>query len=103
MLARVTGHLKRHGIAYMALFIVLGGTAVALPGKGTVTSNDIAKKAVKSKNIAKKAVKKKNLADGAVVTSKLDDGAVDTPKIAGGAANAHMIAEPSRIAATTMP
>lgn len=88
MLARVTGHLKRHGIAYMALFIVLGGTAVALPGKGTVTSNDIAKKAVKSKNIAKQAVKKKNLADGAVVTSKLGDGAVDTPKIAGGAVTA---------------
>jgi len=53
---------------------------VALPGKGSVTSNDIAKKAVKSKNIAKKAVKTKNLADEAVVTAKIAGDAVTGAK-----------------------
>jgi len=88
MIANLIDHVRRQWIAYLALFIVLGGTAVALPGKGSVTSNDIAKKAVKSKNIAKKAVKTKNLADGAVSTTKLADGAVETAKIAGGAVTA---------------
>ena len=84
MLGRVGSHLRQHGIAYVALFIVLGGTAVALPGKNTVDSGDIAKKAVKSSDIAKKAVKKKNLANGAVITDKLADGAVATGKLADG-------------------
>jgi hypothetical protein len=48
---------------------------LALPGKGSVTSNDIAKKAVKSKNIA----------NGAVQSNKLGDDAVTTAKIAGDA------------------
>ena len=82
---RLKDHLRQHAIAYVALFIVLGGTAVALPGKGSVTSNDIAKKAVKSKSIAKKAVKSKNIANQAVKSKKLADGAVEAAKIAGGA------------------
>lgn len=85
MVGRVSSHLRQHGIAYAALFIVLGGTAVALPGKNTVDSGDIAKKAVKSSDIAKKAVKKKNIANGAVITDKLADGAVATGKLADGA------------------
>jgi hypothetical protein len=85
MIVRLKDHLRQHAIAYLALFIVLGGSAVALPGKGSVTSNDIAKKAVKSKNIAKRAVKSKNLAKGAVKTKALADGAVESAKLAGGA------------------
>jgi hypothetical protein len=88
MFTRLKDHLRHHSIAYLALFIVLGGTAVALPGKGSVTSNDIAKKAVKSKNIAKKAVKTKNLAKQAVKSKNLGDEAVTTAKIAGGAVTA---------------
>lgn len=90
MPARLTDHLRQHIVAYLALFVVLGGTAVALPGKGSVDSNDLAKKAVKSKNIAKKAVKSKhlakkavkeqNIAAGAVITDKLDDDAVTGAK-----------------------
>jgi hypothetical protein len=83
MFVRLKDHLQHHAIAYVALFIVLGGTAAALPGKGTVTSNDIAKKAVKSKNIAKKAVKSKNIAKQAVESKNLADDAVTTAKIAG--------------------
>jgi len=103
----VGSHLRQHVIAYAAMFIALGGTAVALPGTGSVTSDDIAKKAVKSKAIAKRAVKGKNLAskavkkskiasaavvsakiaDGAVQSAKIADGAVDRPKLADNAVN----------------
>lgn len=80
MLVRLKSHLKHHVIAYVALFLVLGGTAVALPGRGSVKSKDIAKKAVKTRNLAKKAVKTKNLAAGAVTTSKLGNDAVTGEK-----------------------
>lgn len=76
MLARFKDHLGQHVVAYLALFVVLGGTAVALPGKGSVTANDLAKKAVKSKAIAKKAVKSKHLAKNSVKTNALADDAV---------------------------
>jgi hypothetical protein len=44
-------------VAMIALVAALAGSAVALPGKGKVKSNDIAKGAVKGKNIANEAVK----------------------------------------------
>ncbi len=78
---RLASFLRRNLIAVTALFIVLGGTAVALPGKNTVDSGDIHNKAVKTKDIAKQAVTEKKLADGAVTTPKLADGAVTTPKL----------------------
>lgn len=80
MLVQLRDHLRHHVVAYVALFVLLGGTAVALPGKGTVKSSDIAKHAVKSKNIAKKAVKSKNIAARAVKTGKLGDDAVTGAK-----------------------
>lgn len=82
MLRRIGVHLRGHGIGYVALFIVLGGTALALPGRNTVDSGDIAKKAVKSGDLAKKAVKGKNIAKGAVKKGKIKDGAIATPKLA---------------------
>jgi hypothetical protein len=80
MNGRLTTHLRGHAIGYVALFIVLGGTAVALPGKNSVDSGDIAKKAVKQSDIAKKAVKKKHLASNAVVTNKIAANAVTGAK-----------------------
>ena len=85
MLSRFASFARQHLIAFVALFVVLGGSAVALPGNNTVDSGDIAKKAVKSSDLAKKAVKKKNLATGAVTKDKIADGAVTTGALAGGA------------------
>lgn len=59
-------HLRRHFVAYTALFIVLGGTAVALPGKKSVDKNDLKKNVVRTKNIKNKAVTRKKLADNAI-------------------------------------
>ena len=44
-------------VALVALLAAVAGSAVALPGKGSVKSNDIARGAVKGKNIATAAVK----------------------------------------------
>jgi hypothetical protein len=85
ILNRATSHLRRNLIAVVALFVVLGGTAAALPGKNTVDSGDIRKSAVKAKDIAKKAVKTKAIADNAVKTKKIADTAVTTQKLAGDA------------------
>jgi hypothetical protein len=93
MVGAALAHLRRHGLAYAALFIVLGGTAVALPGKNSVTSDDIAKGAVKSKDLAKKAVKGKHIAKGAVKKGKLAANAVTTSKLANGAVTGPKLAE----------
>jgi hypothetical protein len=77
---RITSHLRRNVLAVAALFIVLGGTAVALPGKNTVDSGDIRNKAVKTKDIAKQVVTEKKLADGAVTTPKIAPDAVTGAK-----------------------
>jgi hypothetical protein len=80
-IGRVLTHMRRNVIAYAAMFLVVaGGTAAALPGKNTVDSGDIRKRAVQSKDIAKQAVKQKTIADGAVTTQKLADGAVTGAK-----------------------
>lgn len=90
---RVGSHLRHHGIAYAAIFIALGGSAVALPGSGSVSSDDIAKKAVKAKHIAKRAIKPKKIARKAVKTKKLADGAVSAAKLADGAVTGVKVAD----------
>jgi hypothetical protein len=69
-------------IAVIALVVALAGSAVALPGKGKVDKNDLAKGAVTKKALKKNAVTKKALKDGAVTNPKLAAGAVDATKIA---------------------
>ena len=59
-------------VAIVALVAALTGSAVALQGKNSVKSNDIAPKAVKGKDIASSAVKKRQLGDGSVISPKLD-------------------------------
>jgi hypothetical protein len=40
---RIGQHLRRNLVAYAALFIALGGTAIALPGQGTVKPADLSR------------------------------------------------------------
>jgi hypothetical protein len=78
-------------VALIALVAAMSGAAVALPGKGEVTSNDIAKDAVRSKHIEKNAVgsqevagkslKGNDLKDGAIANKQLKDDAVDSAKV----------------------
>jgi hypothetical protein len=92
---RVRRHLQSHVVAYLALFVALSGTALALPGKNRVKSNDIARGAVKGKSLADAAVARAKIRDGAVISAKLDDAAVLTPKLADAAVTSPKLAEDS--------
>lgn len=59
-------------VATVALVVALGGSAIALPGKGKVKSDDIARGAVKTKDIAKAAVKTGKIKNNQVTPLKLD-------------------------------
>jgi hypothetical protein len=59
-------------VSMVALVLALGGTAIALPGKGTVKTNDIARAAVTGKKIAKAAVKTGKIKNNQVTPLKLD-------------------------------
>ncbi len=59
-------HLRANVVGYVALFVALSGTAIALPGKNTVDSGDIKEKTVKTSDLAPKAVKESRLAPDAV-------------------------------------
>jgi hypothetical protein len=90
-----------HAIALLALFVVLGGSAVAAQQasvgtksikanaittkkikNGAITTNKIKNGAVTTPKIANVAVTNSQLADNAVTTSKLADGAVANSKLA---------------------
>lgn len=67
MLKRFGTHFRSNVVGYVALFVVLGGSAYALPGKGVIDKNDLRKGVVKTKNL------KANAATGA----KVNEGTLD--------------------------
>lgn len=67
MIALTRAHLRRHAVAYVALFIALGGGAMALPGKKVIDKNDLKKSVVKTKNIKKGAVTDAKLSPNASI------------------------------------
>lgn len=68
-------------ISFIALAVAISGTAVALPGKNKVETNDLEKRAVTSKKIASKAVTTKKLKNLAVTSAKLGAGSVVGDKV----------------------
>lgn len=81
-------------VAIIALVAALGGTAVALPGKGSVDKNDLAKNVVKSKNIAKGAVKSSDIKNDGVKGIDIDESSlaqVPSAAQANSAANADAV------------
>jgi hypothetical protein len=65
-------HLRSNAVAYVALFVALGGTGAWAADK--ITARDIAKNAVRTQHIKKGAVTTPKLADGAVTARKLAAG-----------------------------
>jgi hypothetical protein len=63
-------------INLVALFIVLGGQAIAIRGRGRVKENDIAAGAVTARNLAQGIVTKTKLAPHAVTDAALDSKAI---------------------------
>jgi hypothetical protein len=82
---RIGRHLRGNVVGYVALFVALTGTAVAIPGHDNVKSKNLATGAVKSKAIAKGAVKSSKLQNGAVNNQAVASGAISSTKLAAGA------------------
>lgn len=97
--ARIARHLRSNVIAYVALFVALSGTAIALPGKSKVKSNDIARSAVKGKAIAPNSVATEKVRDGAINSAKLANGSVINSKIGDGVITSAKLADDSVVRA----
>lgn len=82
---RIASHLRGNVVGYVAVFIALSGTAIALPGNGSVKSNDIAKGAVKGKALATDAVSGPKVRANAITSDKIAAAAVTGADLAGGA------------------
>jgi hypothetical protein len=82
-------------ISFIALAVAISGTAVALPGKNKVETNDLEKRAVTSKKIASKAVTTKKLRNLAVTSAKLAGDSVDGSKVAPGSLTGEDLADNS--------
>jgi hypothetical protein len=63
-------------LSVLALFIALGGGAVALQGKNSVSSNDIKEGAVKSSDVQDEGLKRADIKPDAIASPQLDDGSV---------------------------
>lgn len=72
-------------VAWLALFIALGGVAAGLPGENSVGSKDIRRGAVRTQKIHRDAVTASKLADGAVGQAAIATGAIGTPQLLDGA------------------
>jgi hypothetical protein len=71
-------------VSFIALAIAISGTAVALPGKNKVETNDIEKRAITAQKLGNGAVKTKKVQDLAITADKLADGSVTSAKVADG-------------------
>ena len=70
----VRDHLRHNVVGYIALFcFVLGGTAIALPGKNKVNSGDIKPNAVHASDLARKAVTAAKIAPRSVDGLRVSD------------------------------
>jgi hypothetical protein len=90
-------------VSVIALVLALAGSAIALPGKGSVDKNDLAKGAVTKKAIKKGAVTKKAIKANAVTTPAIADASVTAAKLAAGAVDASKIADGSITAGKLAP
>ena len=85
MLGRARRYAGRHAVAFLALFVALGGTALALQGRHRVDHDDFRAGAVGNRALAAGAVGRRALHAGAVGTARLAPGAVTGRKLRAGA------------------
>jgi len=90
---RIRRHLQSHVVGYLALFVALSGTALALPGKKQVKPDDLANGAVKGKAIAAGAVSTAKVRDDAITAPKLSPGAVTSAVLGGSAVGTAALAD----------
>jgi hypothetical protein len=79
MLRKLAGHVRHNVIAYLALFVALGGTSAY--AADTIGSDDIIDESILSQDVKNGEVKTSELANGAVSTAKLGANAVTSPTV----------------------
>lgn len=80
-------------VAYLALFVALGGSATALKGQNSVRSDDIKNGQVRSQDLARNSVKRNKIAKGAVNARRLAPRSVTTSRLVPAAVTSQIIAE----------
>ena len=73
-------YLRRNVLGLVALFIALGGTAAALPGKNKVDSGDIKAGNVKRGDLAANAVDSSKVVDDALTGTDVDEASLNVPQ-----------------------
>jgi hypothetical protein len=63
-------------VAFLALVLVAGGTAIALPGKGSVDSGDIKNNTIRSKDVRNSSLSGKDFKNGRLQGKDLKNGSV---------------------------
>jgi hypothetical protein len=76
MHSRVSRHIRANVVGYIALFVALSGTAVALPGKNTVDSGDIINGQVKLQDVAAGAVGTEEAVNESLTGADVADGSL---------------------------
>lgn len=70
-------------VAMIALFVAIGGTAIALPGQNTVNSGDVKDETLKSKDLKNgAAVQSSDIIDDSLVAADLAPGSVGSSEVA---------------------
>jgi len=77
----VREHIRRNLWGIVALFVALGGTATALPGRNTVNSGDIKNASIKLRDLAGGSVDSSRVVDDALTGSDVDEASLDLPPI----------------------
>jgi trimeric autotransporter adhesin len=93
--SRIGQFVSRHVVAFVALFIALAGTAVALPGSNLVGRNDLRRGAVTTRAIHSGAVTTRKIHRGAVASGRIRDGAVTAGKLRPAAVTTSKLADGS--------
>ena len=71
---RTIAHIKSNAVAYLALFLALGGTSAYAADR--LTSSDIAKSAVTSKHVKDGQIKTKDVRDGSLLATDFAAGQI---------------------------
>jgi hypothetical protein len=86
MFSKLCGHMRHNVVAYLALFLALGGSSAY--AANTVFSSDIVDGEVKTPDLGASAVTAPKIATNAVTNAKIGTAAVTNPKIGAAAVTA---------------
>ena len=76
----ISNHIRLNIWGIVALFVALGGTAAALPGKNTIDSGDIKKAQVKRGDLAPNSVDGSKVTDDSLKGADVDEASLNIPQ-----------------------